>query len=75
MPKMFISVYSSTLIKPGQIQVRSGSHPDYYPDQGVIWVSDTDPVLTLVANLLNKNINQLCFGKDKFSSFMPCFDV
>ena len=41
-------MHTSTLIKLGHIQVRSGSDPDYYPGQWVIWVSDADPVSTLM---------------------------
>ena len=37
------------LYKPGHIRVISGSDPDYYPGQWVIWVSDGDPVSTLEA--------------------------
>ena len=45
---MHVSARASILIKPGQIRVRSGSDPDYYPGQWVIRVSDVDPVSTLV---------------------------
>ena len=47
MPEMQVSAHASTLIEPGYIWVTSGSDPDYYLGQWVIWVSDTDTVSTL----------------------------
>ena len=42
MPKVYVSVHTSTLIKLSHIW----SHPDRYPDQWVIWVSDADLIST-----------------------------
>jgi len=48
-PRMYVSAHASTLIKLGHIWVSSGSDPDYYPGQWVIWVSDADLVAMLIA--------------------------
>ena len=43
--------HSPTLIDPGHTWVTSGSDPDYYPGQWVIWVSDADAISTLIQKL------------------------
>ena len=53
---MHVSARASILIKPGQIRVRSGSDPDYYPGQWVIRVSDVDPVSTLMVTAYRPDI-------------------
>ena len=45
MSKTYALEHASTLTKPGQIQI----DPDYYPGKWVIWVSDANPVSTLIA--------------------------